>query len=162
MHSAFDRSDNHCEYLKESSSSRGSSQPIFNLHKSWKSVLIVMNRGEIKPRGSCNLATTLSTVRLFKISSLANSTSQSNRKTKVSLSMFQFNRIIFFSLETNAEQLWTPNWVCAYILSSSDSWTTFLTGTPSSSSIYSISLLELDIHSLKLNLASFILDLAFL
>ena len=49
-------------------------------------------------------------------------------------------------------------------MSSSDSLTTSSTGTPSSSSIHSISLLELDIHFLKLNPASFlffILDLAF-
>ena len=49
-------------------------------------------------------------------------------------------------------------------MSSSDSLTTSSTGTPPSSSIHSISLLELDIHFLKLNPASFlffILDLAF-
>ena len=91
---------------------RESSQPIFNLYKSWKSLSIGTKRGEIKPRGSYNLATTLSTVRLFMSSSLANSTSQSNRKTKVYLSMFQFNPRIFFSLETDLEQLWTPHWVC--------------------------------------------------
>ena len=113
---------------------------------------------------SYNLATNLSTVRWFKGNSLANSINQSNWKTNVSLWMFQLNPRIFFSLETVSEQPWTPNWVCAYVRSSSDSLTTSSTGTPPSSSIHSISLLELDIHFLKLNPASFlffILDLAF-
>lgn len=84
-------------YLKFNWSQRGSSQSVFNLHKSWERILTAVNSGDMKRRGSQSLPTVLRIHRLVGGNSLVNLTSQSNRRMKVSLIMSQFKPRTFLS-----------------------------------------------------------------